>query len=102
MNEAIPAAGRAARQRLLVLYLGNASPDSPVIAWANYDGTGRPVDEAGECEKPPYPTALAAMRDGWRIVGFPPIHEPLPGREYETGHLHNEFILERLETVDVA
>jgi len=102
MNEAIPAAGKAVRQRLLVLYLGNASPDSAVVAWANYDGTGRPVDAAGECEQPPYPTALAAMRDGWRIVGFPPIHEPLPGREYETGHLHNEFILERLETVDVA
>ena len=34
------------RQKLPVLYLNNSSPDSAMITWSIYDGTGREQFEA--------------------------------------------------------
>ncbi|HLY80469.1 MAG TPA: hypothetical protein VKQ70_13890, partial [Caulobacteraceae bacterium] len=55
------------RQKVLVLYLKNSALDSPVLAWAQYDGTGETLHMAGDDDRPPYPTGLAALQGGWRL-----------------------------------
>lgn len=87
----------ADRQRLLILYLSTSCLAGETCAWAEYDGTGRYpyVDEEGAM--PPYPSVLAAMRDGWRVIKFP-VEQPLTADNAgRTGPLPYEFILERIE-----
>jgi hypothetical protein len=93
---------KALRQNLLVLYLANSSPDSRSVSWAWYCGTGSAPDLPGEASEPPYPSVVAAMKDGWRIISFPPIVQPWPGSEYQTALLRHEFVLEKMEEMDVA
>ena len=88
------------RQRVLVLYLTDSSLDSTVIAWAQYDGTGRTEHMAGDSEDPPYPTGLAALRDGWRLLQMAPLQTHAPGGEFTTQYLKYEFLFEQLVNVD--
>lgn len=85
------------RQRLLVLYAATSSPESEVGAWSIFDGTGRPSHMAGDADKPPFPSVLAAMREGWRVIQFPPLAAAAPGAEHDTSFLKYEFVLEKLE-----
>ena len=87
------------RQKLLLLC--SASPDlrSPVVAWAVYDGAGEETSMSGDREEAPYPSVLAAMRDGWRVIQLPSLARPVPGTEYETSFLRWEYVLERLVEV---
>lgn len=88
----------ALRQQLLILHTAHPGPDSAVIAWALFDGATKPGDlpmQSGDEHEPPYPTVLDAMRDGWFVLQIPQLQRYEPGREYETGHLQNEFVLER-------
>ena len=85
------------RQRLLVLYTQTNCPTSEVVAWSEYDGTGR--DEFAELEERPYHDVVAAMRDGWRVIKFPDVKESTIGNGYASGPLENEFVLERLEEI---
>jgi hypothetical protein len=87
------------RQQLLVLYAVNSSPDSEVGAWSVFDGTGRQAHMAGDADKPPYSSVLAAMRDGWRVLQLPQLQPALAGAEHDTGFLKYEFVLERLVEV---
>ncbi|MGH7142543.1 MAG: hypothetical protein ACREJ2_00235 [Planctomycetota bacterium] len=89
------------RQKLLLLYLANAALDSQVVSWSIYDGTGREKFEATGEPAPPYDSVLAAMKDGWRVIQVPPMPTPFPGREYSTDYLKFEFVLEKLEDIDV-
>jgi hypothetical protein len=84
------------RQQLLILYAANSSPDSPVGAWSLFDGTGREKHMAGDADKPPYPSVLAAMRDGWRVIQLPQLRPPARGAEHDTAFLDYEFVLEKL------
>ena len=84
------------RQQILVLYLHNPDLASQVRAWTIYDGTGRQQHTTGDSTKPPYPTALAAMRDGWRVIQFPQQFPAYPGTEYTTAFLKYEYILEKM------
>ena len=88
------------RQQLLLLYTSSSSPDSPVGAWSLFDGTGRAATMAGDAEAPPYPSVLAAMRDGWRVIQVPQLQPALPGAEHDTAFLKYEFVLEKLVEVD--
>ena len=88
------------RQQLLVLYAGNSTPDSPVVAWSVYDGTGKSSFEAKGEAKPPYGSVLEAMKDGWRVIQYPPLRDPEPGREHQMGFLKFEFVLEKMEDLD--
>ena len=90
----------AQRQRVLVLYLTDSSLDSNVIAWAEYDGTGRTEHMAGDREEPPYTTGLAALRDGWRLLSMAPLQTHAPGTEFTTAYLKYEFLFEQLVDVD--
>jgi hypothetical protein len=90
----------AMRQQVLVLYLSGSALDSNVIAWANYDGTGRTRPMAGDQSEPPYRTGVHALRDGWRLIQASPLAQHAPGDEFRTGYLKYEFFFERL--VDVS
>jgi hypothetical protein len=84
------------RQQLLILYAASSSPDSPVGAWSLFDGAGRDHHMAGDADEPPYPSVLAAMRDGWRVIQLPQLRAPARGAEHDTGFLEYEFVLEKL------
>ena len=88
------------RQKLLVLYAANSSPDTDVVAWSLYDGTSDQTYEATGEAVPPYATVLDAMRDGWRVIKYPDLRPPSPGQEYDLSYLEFEFVLEKLEPIN--
>jgi hypothetical protein len=90
----------ARRQRVLVLYLSSSALDSGVVAWANYDGTGRTQPMAGDESEPPYRTGLGALKDGWRLIQASPLIQHVQGDEFRTGYLKYEFFFEKLEDVE--
>lgn len=85
------------RQKLLVLYLGNSSPQSEVIGWSLYDGASTETFEAANTKEAPYKSCLEAMRDGWRVIRFPVLQNVTKGSEFDLGYLEFEFILEKWE-----
>ena len=90
----------AQRQRVLVLYLSSSALDSNVVAWANYDGTGRTRPMAGDESEPPYPNAVKALEDGWRLIQASPLTQHGTGDEFRTGYLKYEFFFEQLVDLD--
>ena len=89
----------AQRQQLLLLCVATPNPMSAVVAWSTYDGTGRTAHMAGDADKPPYDSVLAAMKDGWRVIQVPPLTAAPGGAEHDTAFLRFEYVLEKL--VDV-
>ncbi len=84
------------RPTQLVLYLYSKSTNmrSGIASWMLYDAT-RPQEPQLPSQDAPYPSVLAAVADGWRIVQFP---DP---RQYsyqgvDNDYLSFEFILERM------
>jgi hypothetical protein len=92
-------AGRALRQKVLVLYLESSALDSRVVAWACYDGTGDHKHYAGDSAEPPYSTGLGALKDGWRLIQASPLLPHAAGDEFRTGYLKYEFFFEQLAAV---
>ena len=88
------------RQHVLVLYLSSSALDSSVIAWANYDGTGRTRPMAGDQSEPPYRTGVGALKDGWRLIQASPLVHHGEGEEFRTAYLKYEFFFEKLEEVE--
>ena len=84
------------RQQLLFLCAATPNLMSPIVAWSMYDGTGRTTNMAGDADRPPYESVLAAMKDGWRVLQVPALAAPAPGREHETGFLRFEYVLEKI------
>jgi hypothetical protein len=84
------------RQKVLVLYLANSALDSPVIAWAHYDGTGEVLHMAGDQDKAPYATGLAALKDGWRLLQASQLMPHPRGEEFDLSYLKYEFFFEQL------
>ena len=84
------------KQKLLILYAANSSLDSPVGAWSLFDGTGREKHMAGDADKPPYASVVAAMRDGWRVIQLPQLRPAVRGAEHETAFLEYEVVLEKM------
>ncbi len=89
----------AERQQILVLWLANGDLASAVCAWAFHDAASADPHGSGDSEKPPYPSALAAMRAGWRLIQFPALQLPPPGAEHATGALKHQCVLERMVAV---
>ena len=87
------------RQKVLVLYLKNSALDSPVLAWAEYDGTGRTLRMAGDADEPPYATGLAALKDGWRLFQASQLLPHHRGEEFDLAYLKYEFFFEQLVEV---
>lgn len=86
------------RQQILILHLSNPDLSSSTVAWALYDGAA-PADKlqmnSGSETEPPYPSVVAAMRDGWNVIQLPSLPQYLRGSEHENGHLPYEYVLER-------
>jgi hypothetical protein len=90
------------RQQILIMHLSNPELNSNTVAWALYDGAlqkGKQQMNSGDEEKPPYPSVLEAMQDGWFVIQLPTLPYYIRGEEHEVGHLPYEYILERRVTV---
>jgi len=94
ISSIVPGTTGTWRQQLLCLWLANSDLGTPVIAWSRYDGASD-HDVRGLEEAPPYRNAVAAMRDGWRVVqmSLPQAHRE--GTGYTTGYLPHAVMLER-------
>ncbi|THD64760.1 hypothetical protein [Phenylobacterium sp.] len=86
----------ASRQKVLVLYLANSALDAPVVAWAEYDGTGETRRMAGDADRPPYPSGLEALKDGWRLFQAAQILPHARGAEFDLAYLKYEFFFEKI------
>ena len=87
-----------ARQQVLQLWLKTANLDAEVVAWSFYDGAAAAKPAVDNLPvKPPYGSALEAMRDGWRVVGIAPARVSTPGHEHRTSFRPHEVVLERLQ-----
>lgn len=95
----VPSPRTGLRQRLLVLYLARPELSSATVAWSYYDGTGAYEADMSDPSSPPYPSALEAMRDGWRVLQLPILLPPSPGEEYEVGYLRYPVVLETMEEI---
>jgi hypothetical protein len=84
------------RQKVLVLYLANSALDSPVIAWAVYDGTGATRPMSGDNDTLPYRTGVEALRDGWRLFQAAQILPHPRGEEFDLAYLKYEFFFEQM------
>ena len=84
------------RQQVLVLYLANSALDSPVRAWAVYDGSGEHEHMSGDADEPPYTTGLEALKDGWKLIQASPLVNHVSGDEFRTGYLKYEFFFEKM------
>ncbi|MBM3946734.1 MAG: hypothetical protein FJ315_04970 [SAR202 cluster bacterium] len=78
-------------QQLLYLHARDPSVTSDVLGWARYPGE----DPGGVDPVRPYPTVVAAMAAGWRVIHFPQQLAPFDDRE--TDIVGFEFVLERWE-----
>jgi hypothetical protein len=76
------------------MWLASSSLDSRVLGWSFFDGTAGAGPEPHD--DPPYPTGVAALVDGWRLLQMSPLTPPLPGQERETSFLRHEFVFERM------
>ncbi len=88
-------------QHMLVLWAHSPDPGAPICAWSHHDPTPGAKRRQGQEDKPPYDSVLAAMRDGWRVIGYPRPLPAYPGMELDTSYLKNEFVLERMQEVPV-
>ncbi|WP_293902748.1 hypothetical protein [Phenylobacterium sp.] len=84
------------RQKVLVLYLANSALDSPVIAWAVYDGTGATRPMAGDADEPPYRSGVDALKDGWRLFQASQLLPHPRGAEFDVSYLKYEFWFEQI------
>jgi len=84
------------RQKVLVLYLANSALDAPVVAWANYDGTGVTRPMSGDADEPPYRTGVEALRDGWRLFQAAQLLPHQRGAEFDVSYLKYEFWFEQI------
>jgi hypothetical protein len=83
------------RQQVLVLYLSSTSLEGNVAGWAFYNGLEE--DLYYDDDTPPYETGVAALKDGWRMISYPTLHDiDRKGGEHDLGYFKNEFVFEKL------
>jgi hypothetical protein len=79
-------------QNLLYLQLRNTNPGSQVLGMSMFVD-GKMVEPPADPADWPYPSALAAIADGWRVVSFPELALLMDESVPQT--LGCEFILEK-------
>lgn len=84
------------RQQVLFLYLEHSGLDGRVVGWSFHDGRGAESELPGS---PPYPSGVAALRDGWRLLQTSPVPQRTTGTERVTGRLEHEFVFERIVAI---
>lgn len=88
------------RQQVLVLWLSSSALDSAVLGWSFHDGSAGAGPQPGS--DPPYPTGVAALVDGWRLLQMSQLFPAVPGHERDTSFLKHEFVFERMVPVTNA
>jgi hypothetical protein len=86
------------RQQVLYLWMDGSSLDEKVVGWAFHDGTagaGPQLPESDEPGKPPYPSGVHALQDGWMLLQSAQLIPPAPGQEHVNSYLEYEFVFER-------
>jgi hypothetical protein len=82
------------RQQVLILWLASPALDARVLGWSFYDGSsGRGPQPDSD---PPFPTGLAALEAGWRLLQMSPLWPAPSDQERETSFLKHEFVFERI------
>jgi hypothetical protein len=84
-----------ANHTVLILALQAQNLRAPVVAWSVYGPTDAECSSPGCDERPPYATALDALRDGWRLVQYGRQPDPPPGAELRPGSISVECVLEK-------
>jgi hypothetical protein len=100
VSTAAPTSSSTLRQQILVLYMASSALDDRVVGWSSYDGTGATHPTMGDGDEPPYPTGLAALLDGWRMIQAAQLLPPATGQEYDVSFLKHEFFFEKLVDLD--
>ncbi len=77
-----------------MMWLASPSLDSRVLGWSFFDGSAGAGPQLDS--DPPYPSGLAALVDGWRLLQMSPLIPPVPGHERDTSFLKHEFVFERM------
>lgn len=85
---------RPPRQQILYLQTADSSPTSRVVAIRRFL-PGEAHGRYGLIEEVPYPSVMAAVEDGWRVVQFPV--PPTDFRDDTIEYLGFEFVLEKWE-----
>ena len=91
------------RQKLLLLCSAGADATSEIVAWTLYDGTAAYDFDGTDLltsDEPPFPSVLAAMRAGWRVLKVPEIKTGREADEYQLGALPYEWHLELWERIN--
>ncbi|NKB65666.1 MAG: hypothetical protein GKR89_01275 [Candidatus Latescibacteria bacterium] len=81
-------------QQVLYLYSKSTNMRSPLAGWNLYDPT-QPHQPTLPSQEPPYPSVIAALADGWRIVQFP-VPQLHRFSDIDNDYLGFEFILEKI------
>jgi len=81
-----------------MMWLASPSLDSRVLGWSFFDGTAGAGPQL--TTDPPYPTGVAALVDGWRMLQMSPLIPAAAGHERETSFLKHEFVFERIVPAD--
>jgi hypothetical protein len=84
---------QAPRQQILYLQAASTSPLSFVVGASLFVPGERHDDTSLDPSEFPYPTVMAAVEDGWRIVQFPV--PPTGFSDQALDYLGFEFVLER-------
>ncbi len=91
------------RQKLLLLCSSGSGPESELVAWSLYDGSGAydfNASDLCESDEPPFASVLAAMQSGWRVVQSPQMKTGTCDEDYQLGALPYEWMLELWEQSD--
>ncbi len=83
-------------QDILVLYQTSPALDVTPVAWARHDSSkGTGIQDLIEEDNPPYPNAMAAMRDGWRVIQMSEYKHRTEEDGYELGPFPYQTVLSR-------
>ncbi len=83
-------------QDILVLYQTSPALDVTPVAWARYEASkGTGIEDLIEEDTPPYTNALAAMRDGWRVIQMSEYKHRTEEDGYELGPFPYQTVLSR-------
>ena len=87
-------------QDILVLFQTGPELNARVFGWSRYFASNPGPIVVEDEEEPPYPTALDAMRDGWRVLHMSTLTDRPEGEAYEVGVFRFQTVLERFVDVE--
>ncbi len=88
-------------QDILVLFQTTPALNANVVAWARYDASQRAsIPDLPDESEPPYPNAMAAMRDGWQVIQMSELKHRSTEDGYELGPLPYQTVLSKFNELE--